>query len=261
MDDGLAPCPRCAEPLVAGTGALGEAACAGCGVRFLDAPTVEQVRELFLKIEPSLFHEMARAGVPSAACPRCRTSLRVQRVRSVTVDLCIGCGGMLLDPGELLALSRGAVAETRAETGAETRAGGDAGPPGFSGGKLELARAPRSAQSLRWIVPCTSCDRELDLSATNFAVNDRPWCPECVADHGLSTWRHILAMSLGPFVALLSFLFGAAITRGHGRGFGLLRRRAPLDLSPSIMNNVVVGKVAPEQALKTFSRFARQDRS
>lgn len=225
-------CPRCGGPLVDGAGALGEAACGACGARFLDASAFARVREAFLRFTDDVLRDLAREGAPSVPCPACRTTLRAQRVRGVVVDLCVGCGGALLDAGELLALSRGQIAEAAAPA--------------------PVVVAPAGP---RWIVACTWCDRELDLSTTNWAVNDRPWCAECVESQGLRGWRHVWSMSVGPLVGAITFLamlpFGA---RGGMHATSWLAGRRPDDVGPA----AVVGRVPPAEAVRAFARFMRR---
>lgn len=229
--DVLGPCPRCGQPLSPGVGALGEASCSACAARFLDRDAVERVRDVFLKIEPTLFAEMARAGAPAAPCPRCRTTLRVQQVRGVAVDLCSGCGGALLDAGELLAWSRGALAEV-------------------------AATAAPTHSTPRWIVACTSCDDELDLDATIYAVNDRPWCAGCVRAQGLTPLSHVMSMTIGPLLSLLGFVLGAMLAgrRSRWRAFAW-GRRPDRSLTSAA---AVVEKVPPDQVGTRFARFARR---
>ncbi len=240
----LGPCPRCGAPMTETIGALGEAACGKCHARFLDADVVELLREAHLRIDASLLREMARAGSPSAPCPRCRTPLRLQRVRSVAVDLCPGCGGMLLDVGELLALTRGEVREVAA--------------PAVAPASLELADAPPPAPpALRWAICCTSCDAEIDANAVCYLVNDRPWCESCAAAAGLGGARGVVSLVVSSIVSLL--LVPLSFVGLRRRGWRSSNQIAtPFTPSSSLPARTVIEKLAPGEASLRAARFARR---
>ena len=232
--------------MVEGVGVVGEAACGACHARFLDHVIAERVRETYLRIEPALFVELAHSGAPSAPCPRCGTRMRVQQVRGTQVDLCTGCGGMLLDAGELLRLSLGALPEVAA--------------PAPTGGPI--ADRPAQPPVTRWGVTCLQCDAQLDLSTAHYLVNDRPWCADCVAAHGLAGWRSVLSLLGSSLGAGIVFPLSFMGLRGRPR----LGRIAPdpvhtapqgLDALKS-MWNTVVERVEPTSAEQRFAPFLRR---
>lgn len=105
-------CPRCSDhagALIRGFGALHEDVCARCRGRFLSAEAVERL----LVEEHGLSREMLRemvtlfASRERATCPGCASKLSPIHVRGVRIDLCIGCGGVWLDAGELTRLGAG----------------------------------------------------------------------------------------------------------------------------------------------------------
>lgn len=105
-------CLRCGiEALVPGKGALGEAVCLACRGRLLDDQQAQVVLQQHCGLERSLLAEMANHYQGRGQCPSCHRRMALLPVRGVEVDLCLGCGSLHLDAGELSRLTSGAVAE------------------------------------------------------------------------------------------------------------------------------------------------------
>lgn len=131
-EDGMALCPRCHDvELDVGKGSVGEDVCGGCGGRFLAPEISERVVVVELGFERELLREIAAlfSGL-RIACPGCESMMSPMRLRGVTVDLCLGCGGLWLDAGELRRLT----SERHEEIGAK--------PPAQTSTKTTKAAAP-----------------------------------------------------------------------------------------------------------------------
>lgn len=231
-------CPRDGAALQVGTGALAEDVCGACQGRFLDQGATHRLFVEILGIRAELLMELARAGVPRAACPACGTRLSETVARGVTVDLCRGCGGAWLDAGELARLARDVIEEVRvAGTSAPAQ-----DSPGESGLTLDLQRPP-PAEPFRFEVLCVSCDEPLDLSKVNWLVNTRPWCPSCAAPYtGLAS---LFDVPLG-FTSVLGLL---------GRGsWGRLQRVLTGEGLP-VNRSADVLRISPADAEQFFAPF------
>ena len=106
-------CPRCDKPMKAEyVQKLGPDVridvCGSCGGSWFDrgelAQTVKDRR-----IADRLTEDPIRGTMSPIACPRCGGRMRVRREWDVEVDVCISCGGVWLDHGELEELESQAV--------------------------------------------------------------------------------------------------------------------------------------------------------
>lgn len=104
-----ATCPTCSHlHLERLGGALDELRCPACGGRFLQQAGVERLVEEELGVTRDMLRELSRYfGGERRTCPSCRSRMSAVRLKGVTADLCTGCGGLWLDPGELGQLSSG----------------------------------------------------------------------------------------------------------------------------------------------------------
>jgi Zn-finger nucleic acid-binding protein len=189
---------------VAAAGALHEDVCAACGGRFLDQEGTALLCERHLRVAPSILKELTQEGPRRLRCPGCGSRMTLTLLRGVPIDLCGGCGGAWLDDGELSTLTRGQVAElkttplpvvpgtsllddaraafgpvplpssTRATTTAATIATAPVLAPTPGPGRHSIGG---------FEVRCTVCDVALDLSRTNWLINQRPWCDDCATPH------------------------------------------------------------------------------
>jgi Zn-finger nucleic acid-binding protein len=91
-----------------GLGSVGEDVCPRCGGRFLAPEITERVVVDELGVEREVLREIAAlfSGL-KLPCPGCRGLMSPLRLRGVHVDLCLLCGGLWLDTGELAALTSG----------------------------------------------------------------------------------------------------------------------------------------------------------
>lgn len=105
----MSSCPRCPHlVLTPGHGVIDEDVCGGCGGRFLSGQVSDRVVVFELGIERDVLREIASwFSGPRLPCPGCQGLMRSLRLRGVPVDLCLSCGGLWLDAGELVALSGG----------------------------------------------------------------------------------------------------------------------------------------------------------
>jgi Zn-finger nucleic acid-binding protein len=93
--------------------------CPSCGGLWLDKGEIERIGTASNPDVDSLRKELtggAQAGLSDTltACPSCPGKLREVRLGRVMVDVCVSCGGMFLDRGELdsaLAAVRGSTVE------------------------------------------------------------------------------------------------------------------------------------------------------
>ncbi len=101
-------CPRCQTALSPAAGALHEDVCGGCGGRFLPGDAARTVLEGDLGITPGMLRELcAMFGGERLPCPACQQRMHPVQLSSVPVDVCLACGGLWCDPGELLRLTGG----------------------------------------------------------------------------------------------------------------------------------------------------------
>jgi len=183
-NDTMATCPRCIDPVLAlKSGAWLEDVCGRCQGRFLECDTMLRLAETYLRIGAPMLRELCTHGPRRIQCPGCGQRMTLTLLRGVQIDLCGGCGGAWLDSGELATLTRGDVREVGAVevvTGAalvdEARAmfGVPAPQP-----TAPLPPLPR----VRFVVCCINCDAELELTKTNYLINQRPWCASCAAPY------------------------------------------------------------------------------
>ena len=105
----MSSCPRCPHlVLTPGHGVIDEDVCGGCGGRFLSGQVSDRFVVFELGIERDVLREIASLfSGPRLPCPGCQGLMRSLRLRGVPVDLCLSCGGLWLDAGELVALSGG----------------------------------------------------------------------------------------------------------------------------------------------------------
>ncbi len=96
-------CPRCAATLEAADDiGAGVFAC-GCGAYFVTHDA--RLRLLaFLRVSPDVWLQVLQQGKRGPNCT-CGAVMLTATLKGVTVDGCDKCGGLLLDPGELRALS------------------------------------------------------------------------------------------------------------------------------------------------------------
>src|SRR5690606_21749462 len=111
---GARGCPRCGGALAEERGALFEDVCPAGHGRFLPPAAAERL----LFDEEGLDRETLRELAAHFAgqrllCPGCGASMSPLTVRAVAADLCLSCGGLWLDEGELAKLSGGRHAEER----------------------------------------------------------------------------------------------------------------------------------------------------
>ncbi|MDP2339755.1 MAG: zf-TFIIB domain-containing protein [Deltaproteobacteria bacterium] len=112
----MAACPRCkGVELEAGKGSVGEDVCPRCAGRFLPPEITERVVVDELGVEREILREIAAlfSGL-KLPCAGCRGLMSPLRLRGVHVDLCLSCGGLWLDSGELKALTSGRHSEVGA---------------------------------------------------------------------------------------------------------------------------------------------------
>lgn len=97
----LGGCPRCATALEEPGGAYDERRCPRTCGSLLPLTGSERLFE-----HASLDGEIVRAvvreqGMKKGACASCGAAMHEGRLRGVTVDLCLSCGALWLDQGEL----------------------------------------------------------------------------------------------------------------------------------------------------------------
>jgi Zn-finger nucleic acid-binding protein len=106
-------CPRCKKTMKAEyVQKLGPDVridvCGKCGGSWFDRGELSQTIE-DRRIADRLTEPPIRGSMSSISCPRCGGRLRARREWDVEVDVCISCGGVWLDHGELEELKAQAV--------------------------------------------------------------------------------------------------------------------------------------------------------
>ena len=103
-------CPRCGSgcALTVQAGRLGEAICAQCNGRFIDAMAVHSVIVEGLGIPADILQDLPNvSGGQGFSCPACSTTTQHFALKGVAVERCPNCQGIWLDKGELLQLGKG----------------------------------------------------------------------------------------------------------------------------------------------------------
>jgi Zn-finger nucleic acid-binding protein len=101
---------------VPGSGLLGEAVCPRCQGRFLPGEVTDRVVVDELGIGRDVLRALTNFSAGrSLRCSGCGAGMRALQLRGVPVDLCLACGGLWLDAGELRRLSAGRHAEIAAQ--------------------------------------------------------------------------------------------------------------------------------------------------
>jgi Zn-finger nucleic acid-binding protein len=105
-------CPHCRVLMHPRVGAMFEAACSNCLSRFLPPDAAQELASRFLQVEPETVRQLIAhyAGRP-LPCPGCTRRMSQVPLRGVNVDICAGCGGMLLRHGDLARLTANTVTE------------------------------------------------------------------------------------------------------------------------------------------------------
>jgi hypothetical protein len=89
-------CPRCAVPLDEGD------ACGSCGGRMVPAPEVADFVTTRLHLDLTMLRELAEQFAGDAPdCPSCTRRMSPVTMKGQAVDLCLGCGSLWVDAGEL----------------------------------------------------------------------------------------------------------------------------------------------------------------
>jgi len=147
-------CPRCDVALVAEPPHGGR--CPSCGGHHLDAADAGRLLEREVGRTIDELKELAGmfAG-EKLPCPGCGAEQSPITLRSVPVDLCLSCGGLWLDAGELTRLSNGRIKETPPPEGDLTvqarQRRSRAGTTEFTSGKHESFRFPKGMSSSQLI--------------------------------------------------------------------------------------------------------------
>jgi len=101
-------CPRCTDvALELSVGKWGEDRCPSCRIHFFPTATAARLFDA-LHLDP---HALKNSGVSARgeiACAACAARMAPVLCEHVIVDLCKGCGSLLLDEGELAELLPGA---------------------------------------------------------------------------------------------------------------------------------------------------------
>jgi Zn-finger nucleic acid-binding protein len=94
-------CPRCRDiALALKAGPLGEDRCPACQIHFLDAERAHVLCDE-LQVNPLELKSALASGRSEVVCAVCKTPMAPVLIEHTIVDLCRGCGAMLLDDGEL----------------------------------------------------------------------------------------------------------------------------------------------------------------
>jgi len=89
-------------------GELAEAACGSCGGRYLDSHAVERVLVEEQGFSLAFLRELTQlVGAPRVKCPGCQLDTAPIPLRGRVLDLCLHCGGLWADAGELSAVTGG----------------------------------------------------------------------------------------------------------------------------------------------------------
>jgi Zn-finger nucleic acid-binding protein len=112
-DEAPIDCPRCGKPMKAEfVQKLGPDVridvCKKCGGSWYDRGELAQTIN-DRRIADRLTEDPIRGTMSPIACPRCGGRMRVRKEWDVEVDVCISCGGVWLDHGELEELESQAV--------------------------------------------------------------------------------------------------------------------------------------------------------
>ena len=108
-------CPRCQSALTPRRGELGEAACGSCGGRYLGSHAVQRVLVEEQGFSLAFLRQLTQlVGAPRVTCPECRLDTSPIPLRGRVLDLCLHCGGLWADAGELTAVSGGRHADSDA---------------------------------------------------------------------------------------------------------------------------------------------------
>jgi Zn-finger nucleic acid-binding protein len=104
------PCPRCRErcALSSADVDLARFHCLRCGGLFLARDGAQQLLERHLGLAPDVLRSLsAHHGGRSIWCPGCTAKMALLQLKGRAIDLCLTCGGLWLDHGELTAISGG----------------------------------------------------------------------------------------------------------------------------------------------------------
>jgi hypothetical protein len=101
----FATCPRC-QAGVAPAPDIGAdvGRCDGCGC-WLCAGAARAHLTRWLTIDEAVWDELVRQGRGGPRCTLCPRGFKTFSLKGVVVDGCVGCGALLLDPGELARLT------------------------------------------------------------------------------------------------------------------------------------------------------------
>ena len=115
-------CPHCHEhdgsqrALTPAYGQLQEAVCASCDGRFLSREQVEDLVVHKMGVDVGLLRQLTELYPGhSLTCPECQRAMNLLLLRGVYVDLCLSCGGLWFDAGELTQFTLGLVEELSPE--------------------------------------------------------------------------------------------------------------------------------------------------
>src|SRR5687768_14028863 len=102
-------CPRCETTELHESSAEPHArSCATCEGSFLPPASVEHLLVDGQGIDMAMLRELAgQYGGPRLKCPSCALMTSPVKLRGAMVDLCLNCGGLWLDAGELKKVSLG----------------------------------------------------------------------------------------------------------------------------------------------------------
>lgn len=99
-DKGSIKCPKCEEPMSAGSPAI--PACSGCGGVWIKSARFRSKRDGTRSSSDLIDVLEDGSEATDVCCPDCRDrTLRVSEYRGIDLDWCAGCGGLYFDKGEL----------------------------------------------------------------------------------------------------------------------------------------------------------------
>jgi len=101
------PCPACPGKLSTGRGVIGEAVCWRCHGRFFPPAAAATLLGDALGLSPGELKSAPRVDAERLACPGCGGRTDRVEVQGHAIDVCMGCGALWLDAGELETLSGG----------------------------------------------------------------------------------------------------------------------------------------------------------